>query len=226
MEGISIIMSAYKTKNYIQYALDSISGQHYLKNNDNYEILVGVDSCRETLNRLLEIKDNYNNLRVFMMSSNKGTYITSNTLIEISKYNYIIRFDSDDVMREDLLEKAMSVIKQGDFVSFKYQRMSADWEFQLSGYNDFHNGCVLFNKRVFDSLGGYEPWVCTADKDLLKRARINFKEVKINEQLLLYRKHNQSLTKLIPKQYRKILNKKSGTNRIKIPRVINKYTEY
>ena len=32
------------------------------------------------------------------MKENKGTYITINTLMTISKYDHLIRFDSDDIM--------------------------------------------------------------------------------------------------------------------------------
>jgi cellulose synthase/poly-beta-1,6-N-acetylglucosamine synthase-like glycosyltransferase len=102
--GISIIITAYKAVKYIKETLDSILNQIWFNINDNWEILLGVDGCDETLNYLHSIRKNYKNLRIFMMKKNKGTYITSNTMMSIAKYDYLLRFDSDDIMNPNLIE--------------------------------------------------------------------------------------------------------------------------
>lgn len=59
--------------------------------NDNWEILFGIDGCEETLNYLPSIRKNDKNLCVFMMKNNKGTNITTNTIMTIAKYDNLIR---------------------------------------------------------------------------------------------------------------------------------------
>ena len=40
----------------------------------------------------------------YMMSSNQGTYVTSNTNMgRIARYDHLIRFDADDIMNEDMV---------------------------------------------------------------------------------------------------------------------------
>jgi glycosyltransferase involved in cell wall biosynthesis len=73
-EKISIIIPAYKATLFIKECLDSIQGQTYFSDNGNYEILLGIDGCDETLDMVLKIRNRYKNLKVFMMESNKGVY--------------------------------------------------------------------------------------------------------------------------------------------------------
>jgi glycosyltransferase involved in cell wall biosynthesis len=68
---------------YIKETLDSIYEQIYFKKNDDWEILIGIDGCNETLKYVHSIMENYKNLRVFMMEENRGTYITTNTIMSI-----------------------------------------------------------------------------------------------------------------------------------------------
>ena len=88
MNGITIYITAYKAKDFLKECLDSISNQTYFINNPNYEILLGIDGCEETLEFAKTIMEKYNNLRILMMNKNCGTYITSNTLIKEAKYDY------------------------------------------------------------------------------------------------------------------------------------------
>lgn len=49
--GVSICVSAYKASDYIKECLDSINGQTYFNKNKNYEVIVGIDGCEETLEK-------------------------------------------------------------------------------------------------------------------------------------------------------------------------------
>ena len=119
--GISIIITAYKMEKYIKFTLDSISEQTWFKNHNNWEILIGVDACNETLKYLHSIIKNYSNMHVFMMEENRGTYITTNTMMSIAQYDNLLRFDADDIMFSYLVELIMkeSESKNFDRVLFK-----------------------------------------------------------------------------------------------------------
>lgn len=45
----------------------------------------------------------YKNLRVMIMNENVGTYVTCNTIMSKARYEWLMRFDSDDVMYENMV---------------------------------------------------------------------------------------------------------------------------
>lgn len=195
LPGVSICISAYKTQNYIKECLDSIKTQSWFRDHDNYEILIGVDGCKETLEKIKEIKDNYSNLRIFFLEHNHGTYITSNTVIKHSKYKWILRFDSDDIMKPDMVKTLMEISERNPYVV----------RFMLENFGDIKNrqkvylsyGCCFFRHSVFDFLGGYKDWRCSGDSDFLNRAERYWKICKTKEILFLRRIHSEGLTSCV-----------------------------
>ena len=146
--GVSIIITAYKMKNYIKETLDSISNQTYFINNTNYEILIGVDGCEETLNYLYTIMENYSNLKIFMMEKNYGTFITTNTIMSIAKYDNLIRFDSDDIMLPNLIEFVMKESENENIDSIKFLME----DFGRDDKIDWACGQFLIKHWIFDFL--------------------------------------------------------------------------
>ena len=121
-EGVSICITAYHVEKYIKDCLDSVVNQTWFNTHNDWEIIVGVDGCEKTLSQLKTIMNNYKNLRVFMMDSNKGTYITSNTIMSNATYENIFRFDGDDIIsiksyikRQELLSSILSL----EFTTFQ-----------------------------------------------------------------------------------------------------------
>ena len=110
--GISICVTAYKAKEFIKETLDSIISQTYFKSNNNWEIIIGIDGCNETLEYVKSIMCNYKNTKVYMMNSNMGTYVTTNTIMKLAKYDKLFRFDSDDIMMPDCVEKIINVFRE------------------------------------------------------------------------------------------------------------------
>lgn len=196
--SVSIIMTAYKARRFIKQAIDSVYSQTYFKTHDKWELLIGVDDCEETLDYLKSLMNKYDHhLRVFMMNSNKGTYITSNTLLKISKYNWVIRFDSDDVLKNTTIEKLFKECPGYDCCVYRYtpvnEYMSNKEIAPVS--NMYHNGSIFVKSSVIKQLGGYEPWPVSADAELIFcRIRKFFKVKCIEDPLLYYRIHHASLT--------------------------------
>ena len=178
-ESYSIIITAYNASKYIEECLDSIENQTYFKDNDNYEILIGVDGCQDTLDTLNSIKNKFRNLKIYMMNSNKGTYITTNTLITLAKYNNIIRFDSDDIMDKNLVSTVAYNKKDYDIVVLGYVNFEDD---KISNRLEL-GGIVYFKKEIMKIAGGYQPWICAADTELLIRLS---NVVKISYQILVF----------------------------------------
>ena len=188
--GVSIIITAYKVKNYIKETLDSISNQTYFINNTNYEILIGVDGCEETLNYLYTIMENYSNLKIFMMEKNYGTYITTNTIMSIAKYDNLIRFDSDDIMLPNLIEFVMKESENENIDSIKFLME----DFGLSTSIRYTFGQFLIKHWIFDYFGGFMPWVCAADQEFFDRLKFIMTLKKIPIILMKRRVHDNNLT--------------------------------
>lgn len=226
IEPISIIITAYQTQDYIEECLDSIENQSYFKHNDNYEVLLGIDACEETLNKVLQIKHKYRNLKVFMMKENKGTYIASNTLIYNTKYENILRFDSDDKMSEHMIRDSIPYIKKYNLLRYKFKDISSDGKIKNDKIKRHANGVILVKKYIFEKMGGYQPWLCSADTELLVRGKKLFKERKIDNAFFYRRVHGKSLSKNyidgsdIRKRYHELIGKHE---KVKIERVKNKF---
>lgn len=189
--GVSVCISAWKTAEYIEECLDSVAAQTWFKDHNNYEILLGVDGCEETLEKVKEIMHKYKNLKVMMMDKNVGTYITSNTIMKEAKYELLLRFDSDDIMNPNMVEVMVEKIKNN-----KYDLISACAKsFGLTkNVISSAQGVILIRKPVFSKFGGYRPWVCAADTELKKRLLKLISIVNIKDVLFNRRVHKNSLT--------------------------------
>ena len=132
--------------------------------------------------------ENYKNLRVLMMDSNKGTYVTTNTIMKQAKYSGLIRFDSDDKMLPTMVQRILEEKNDNDLLYFRMQNF---------GKNTAKNsscGQIYLRHEVFDKFGGYRPWICSADLELMKRLKKFIKINKIKEVLFLRRIHDTNLT--------------------------------
>lgn len=186
MKGVSICLSAYKVKDYIEECLDSISKQTYFEKTNNYEILLGIDGCEETLAKVNEIKHKYTHLRIFMMNHNVGTYIVANTIMSLAKYDILIRFDTDDIMRPEMVEEIVNNFHGCDVITYNYQNFG---NLTTSGYAC---GSHALTKDVFIEYGGYQAWRCAADYDFLTRMQ-GVKKEKHIKLTYLRRVHENSL---------------------------------
>ena len=187
-EGVSICITAYKAKDFIKECLDSVANQSWFRTHDNWEIIVGIDGCEETLEYVKTIMGNYKNLRVLMMDCNKGTYITSNTIMTEAKYEHLFRFDSDDIMCPNLVETIMS--KKGNCSYVRYSLKN----FGISNKIGVACGTVYLSSTLFSKCGGYRPWPCSADDELYYRIKHREKTNVLNDILMYRRSHSESLT--------------------------------
>ncbi len=202
-EGVTVCITAYKAKDYIKECLDSVAKQTWFENNDNFEIIVGIDGCQDTLEYIKTIMNNYKNLKVWMMDSNKGTYITSNTIMSNATYENVFRFDSDDIMCSNLVETVMN--NKGNCKLVRYY---------LKDFGDDKNevavahGTIYINKSTFIKYGGFRPWPCGADTEIYHRL-MKIESVKnIKKILMLRRVHDSSLTRSKDTGYKSELRNK------------------
>lgn len=242
-EGISICLTAWQTQDYIEECLDSIENQTYFENFNNYEILLGIDGCEQTLEKVKSIQHKYRNLRVFMMNKNVGTYITTNTLMSIAKYNWLLRFDTDDVMLPDMISNIMKLVNTNVILRCSFKNFGKNLDAKYKKDINFAYGIIVFNKNVFYTLGGYKPWICGADSDFIERAYhygYSILSPGYNHIYFKRRIHNNSLTLkkdtmlaigtnhkngILRDKYKQQIKEDIKNGIIKIDTVTEKYTE-
>lgn len=168
--GVSVCITAYQATRFIKECLDSIEQQTWFRERDNYEILVGVDNDPKTMRYLRKIMPNYKHIRVFMMNSNEGTYVTINTLFYLTKYDFVVRFDADDIMHANCIEEAMNKRNQYDFVRFKFRNFY-ETDFRWNHEVLIAHGIGLFRKSIIRHYGYFRPWRIAADTELLQRLK-------------------------------------------------------
>lgn len=168
---INVIISAYDAVEFIEECLDSIQAQTY----KNYRILLGIDDCKKTLNKVLKISHKYDNLEVYNNNKNCGVYKMFNTLSDlVDDQEYIQYFGADDRMNTDMLE-----------------RMATNDRYAISK----HVGVLFIKARDLREVGGYRGWRCAADADMIYRLRLNYKyHEKIMPLLFFRRVHPGQLT--------------------------------
>lgn len=210
-EPISIIVTAFHSQDFIEECLDSIEKQTYFIDNNNFEVLLGIDSCQDTLKKVNQIRHKYRNLKVLMMDSNKGTYVTSNTLIYQAKHSFI-RFDSDDIMYPYMIETIMKYYNEHKVIRYKYKNFRIeDGKIVTQGLvsRSFTHGSMFFDREIFmKELFGYRDWICAADTEIIKRyGEEKIGQIETEIPMFMRRIHSSSLTQAENTKYGSLLRK-------------------
>lgn len=188
----SIILSTHNNVNFIDESLDSIIKS--IKNLD-CEILVGIDGCEKTLNYIKNKKFDYR-IKFFYFDKNSGPYVVKNTLCKISKSENIIFFDSDDIMKENMVSLLLSELSSNDFVKPMYCDFTDGKKIpEVSKTNKYGEGVFAIRRKLFLEMNGFEPWRCAADSDFMGRLYKNNKKFSFTDDVVFYRRvHPNSLT--------------------------------
>ena len=166
----TVIVAAYKAEPYIEEAIKSILSQD-LPSGWKLELIVGIDSCPSTYNRIKKIKND--SLSIYMMSKNSGTYTTFNTMFSFCNGDIICRFDADDIMCPGYLTSTISCLNRCSFTRYKFQWIDVEGRKQKKW--GISHGQISFKREVWEKLGGFQPWKCGADTDFCYRAEMKFK---------------------------------------------------
>jgi len=175
---VSIIIPAYKASKYIDECIASLSVA-------DVEILIGVDGCEETYNHIKHLKN------VFYFPKNVGPYIIKNTLVDITKNEYIIFFDADDIIITETIKNILDALYSSDYVKLNYM----NFQDRIDNSYVMNDAVVAIKKSVFNSLNGFYPWRCAADTEFDYRLKYNnLKEGKVDTLCYYRRLHGENLT--------------------------------
>lgn len=175
----SVIMPAYKAVKYIDESIASLQGA---------EILVGVDSCQETLDHL---KD-HPNIRLFYFPTNVGPYVIKNTLIDKASHDNILFFDADDVLAEGSLQKIEEQLQPVHYLKLTYINF---YNKIVKKGHKMSDAVIAIKRDVFNQLNGFYPWICGADTEFHNRLVYNKLKHTTFDDVAYYRRlHGENLT--------------------------------
>jgi glycosyltransferase involved in cell wall biosynthesis len=227
---VSVVMSAYNSKDYIADAIESIINQSYR----NIELLIIDDKSNDNTYELIKEYEKVDN-RIKSLSNSKNIGLTKslNKGILLSKGELIARQDDDDISLLNRIEVQVKNICSGNFdvcftravnkeknrpiPRFSYYLPSS---FVVKYKNPFIHGTMLIKKEILNRMGNYnEKFYYSQDYYLFKRLIENRVKIKyINDQLyILNTKNNISTNFLEDQNYyaqcvRKGIDPKRGHN--------------
>jgi glycosyltransferase involved in cell wall biosynthesis len=191
--SLSIIIPTYSNVEFLDELFGSIK-----KNEVNFpfEVLVGIDCCEKTKDY---VRNNQfpPNFFFFYFLENVGPYKIKNTLAEISKYDNLFFFDSDDIMMDSCLSEMNNLCGKYEcvkpkFTNFKDTNVGRTYQNSEGLHGE---GVFGIHKNLFLSMNGFEGWRCAADSDFMGRLYKMRRKVNLTSSILFYRRlHSKSLT--------------------------------
>jgi mannosyltransferase OCH1-like enzyme len=187
----SIIIPTYKNTSFIDECINSVINSCQ---GLDVEILIGIDSCNETLD-YIKNKSFDNRVKFLFFKDKVGAYIIRNSLAKIANSDILLFFDSDDIMETNMVTNIIDKIKTSDVVRPMYVDFSNTPNYNIKQGDKFGEGVFAIKKDLFLSMNGFEPWPVTADTDFMVRLNKNNKTTTYTNSVVFYRRiHPNSLT--------------------------------
>ncbi len=180
MVDVSVIIPMYNSEKFIIKTLKSILNQTF----KNFEIILiddgSTDNTCEICEKFLD-EEAFKNWCLLKNPKNSGTSISRNRGIKKAMGNYILFFDSDDLMKNDCLEKAYGTAEKtsSDITFYGYDRCNSDGRIietycsRFDYIEDVKSGVECLKLLLNDKI---DIWTGSAvySKDFLKKNNLLF----------------------------------------------------
>jgi len=209
---VSIIMPAYNAEQYVSDAILSVISQDY----ENWELLV-IDDCStddtsKIINKFVKIDSR---IKPVFNSINGGTPAKAkNKALPLVKGNYVAFLDSDDMWFKDKLMKQIPLMESntqygltytggylidesGDKINtFLPKHGCGNILSKMLRHYEINNQSVVIRKEALQVIGGLfdEDIVVGEDYNLFMNVLAKYKTCHVNEHLIKYRVHQNSIT--------------------------------
>jgi len=215
--AVSVILPAYNCEKYIAKAIESVLHQTFT---DLELIIINDGSTDKTEFAILAFTDQ--RIVYIRNETNKGLVFTLNRCIELAKGKYIARMDADDICLPERLAKQKNFLDQNEntgvvattieFINDKEEKTGI-WDVdrqtitkeqiksKLLFQNCIAHPSVMMRAGLIKKLKYNDKQKNIEDYDLwLRILNRGISIVKINEPLLLYRVHEDSITSVYLKR--------------------------
>lgn len=153
---VSVIIPTYNASGFIIETIQSVLHQSY----SNLEVIVVNDGSTDNTSAVLEtIKDS--RLLIFNRS-NHGVSASRNFGLQNASGDYVVFFDSDDLMPESFIKSRIGFLKDNPFFSFVtswVQKIDENGnkrdELLKSACNDLQNEILLYHSDIITCPSGY-----------------------------------------------------------------------
>lgn len=203
-ELVSIVMPSYNTGRFITETINSVLNQTY----KNWELII-IDDCSSDSTD--EIIKNIDDNRIVYMKNevNSGAAVSRNKALKEARGKWIAFLDSDDLWKEDKLEKQIKFMKSNDYY-FSYTNYIEIDE------NSNPNGKRITGPKKITKIGMYNycwPGCLTVMYDAKYVGLIQIEDIRknndyamwlkickkancylLNEDLAMYRKREESIS--------------------------------
>lgn len=159
---VSVVIPYYNRFDTIDETLESLRNQTF----QNFEVIIVDDnsSDQKSINKL----DSLNGVKVVRHKVNEGVAKTRNDGIALSVGKYILCLDSDDMLEDTFIEKAVAVLETSPDVSLVSTYQDAfgvvNELFEKHPYNPYKLyednmviTAALFRREAWEATGGYKP---------------------------------------------------------------------
>lgn len=225
---ITIYITNFNYENYLETSIKSALNQNFPK--DKYEIILIDDNSKDKsaniINKYLKKKE----IRVVFNKKNLGLIKCINLSIKLSKGDYVIRLDADDILHRNALKELYDIAKKDKNIGIVYSDfylidqfdniLKREKKINLTKSkmkildNAPHGACSLIKKDYLIENGMYDENFDRQDGfDLWYKFIKKYKVTNVNKPLFYYRKHGLSLskdTKKLLKTRSKIIEKFIG----------------
>ncbi len=216
---ISVVLPVYNGEPYVAAALESILRQDY----PHLEVIALDDGSTD---RSLDILKRYRKAddRIRIVSrENRGLVATLNEGIALAKGDLIARMDADDISYPSRFSRQVALFAQQPQLAISgtgidqlvgnrvvlgkpdpiYQ--SGEWHILSMFFTIFMHSTVMYNRKVIpDGMLVYDAgYVHAEDFDLFRRIAREFPAAMIDESLVAYRIHDDSVTSRHKQQMRR-----------------------
>lgn len=107
MSRVTVLVAAYNAEKYLEECLDSLVGQTL---RDIQIVCIDDASTDSTSDILQRYAAGDSRIKVLKCSANSGQAVARNMGVEVASGDYITMVDADDVLSDDALEQAVSVL--------------------------------------------------------------------------------------------------------------------
>ena len=197
---VSVLVVTYNRAHFLKEALDSIKRQTF----KDYEVIVVDDGSTDNTK---EIVEKYEGVH-YIYQEHGGISKARNTAIKAAKGKWIATLDSDDLWKEEKLQKQVDYVRTHpdcrivytafkNFTDIPEDKLDVRQRVHLETVINWYLPSAMIDARLFDEIGTYdENLVCGEDTDW--NLRLKFYGIDrghcIDEALYLHRVHNSNIT--------------------------------
>jgi glycosyltransferase involved in cell wall biosynthesis len=211
--AVSVILPAYNCEKFIGKAIQSVLQQTFT----DFDLIIINDGSTDNTETIIH---EFDDQRIIYLknSNNQGLIYTLNKAITHANGKYIARMDADDICLRDRLAKQKAFLDQNEDITViastiefinEQEEKTGIWELdrqtitpaQIKGailkQNCIAHPTVMMRSEIIKQLKYKEYQKNIEDYDLwLRLLNRGYKIAKLNEPLLLYRIHDDSITSI------------------------------